>query len=44
MSCKTEPERYELLADDIYRKIPRKLGGAIARDRWNTRIKEADET
>ena len=35
--CKTEDEKYELIGDDIFRKIPRKLGGAIAVERWNRR-------
>lgn len=40
MKCKSEPEYYEQISGDLYRKIPFRAGLAIAKERWNRRAKE----
>ena len=37
MSVAANPERYELIGDDIYRRIPKEEGIDIAIRHWNRR-------
>ena len=42
--AKTEDERFELIRDDIYRRIPKKFGLAIATEKWNRRAARLPST
>lgn len=37
MKALAEPERYEHLAEDLYRRIPRRSALDILREKWNRR-------
>ena len=38
MECRTAPEFYEHIEGDLYRRIPKKYGLALAKEKWNRRI------
>lgn len=37
MKCKSEPEFYEQVCNNLYKKIPFRYGFEIAKERWNRR-------